>query len=145
MFKQFDHEGGIMTPLIAHWPGVIEPGSMSNALAHVVDLAPTFLEAAGAPPLKQADGGPALPFDGRSLLPLLKGGGRPAPDTLFWEWNHGRALRQGKWKIVANDKQPWELYDVETDGTELNDLAAEMPEKVAEMEAAWNAWKGRGV
>ncbi len=144
MYKQFDHEGGIMTPLIAHWPGVIEAGSTSDALAHVIDLAPTFLEAAGAPALTRADGGPALPFDGRSLLGVLQGRTREPPEALFWEWNHGRAFRKGKWKIVASDKNPWELYDVEADGTELHDLAAEMPDKVAELAAAWDAWKARG-
>ena len=143
LFKQYDHEGGIRTPLIAHWPGVIAAGSLTDSLSHVIDLAPTFLEAAGAPALAEGGGGPALPFDGRSLLPVFKGQTRPEPETLFWQWNHGRALRQGKWKIVAADKGAWELYDVEADGTELNNLAAGIPEKVAELEAAWNAWQSR--
>jgi arylsulfatase len=129
-----------MTPLIAHWPAVIAAGSKSNDLAHVIDLAPTFLEAAGVEHPSEA-----LPFDGRSLLPVMKGGTRPAPETLYWQWNHGRALRQGNWKIVARDKETWELYDVGADGTELNDLAGQMPEKVAEMAAAWEAWNGRGA
>ena len=145
MYKQFDHEGGIRTPLIAHWPGVIEAGSKSDALAHVIDLAPTFLEAAGAPALTQAYEGEALPFDGRSLLPVLKGGNREPPKQLYWRWNHGRAFRKGKWKIVAADKGEWELYDMEADGTELHDLAAEMPDKVAELDAAWTAWHERGA
>jgi arylsulfatase len=140
LFKQYDHEGGIMTPLIAHWTAVIAAGSKSNDLAHVIDLAPTFLEAAGATHPSEA-----LAFDGRSLLPVMKGGTRPAPETLYWQWNHGRALRQGNWKIVARDKETWELYDVGADGTELNDLAGQMPEKVAEMAAAWEAWNGRGA
>ncbi|MCB9382972.1 MAG: arylsulfatase [Bryobacterales bacterium] len=138
MYKQYDHEGGIRTPLIAHWPGVIEPGSKSDALSHVVDLAPTFLDAAGA--VHPAE---ALPHDGASLLSVMRGGDREAPPTLYWQWSHGRALRQGQWKIVAMDKGPWELYDLAADGTELNDLAAQMPERVAQMEAEWQRWNAR--
>ena len=61
----------------------------------------------------------------------------------MWEHYHNRAVRQGKWKLVALKGQPWELYDIESDRSELNDLAVDMPEKVAEMEAAWLAWANR--
>ncbi|MBI1357215.1 MAG: sulfatase-like hydrolase/transferase [Acidobacteria bacterium] len=143
LFKQYDHEGGVMTPLIAHWPGVIEPGSITDQLGHVTDLAPTFLDVAGVEPPSTVDGRPALPMDGRSLAPVLRGGRREPPSALYWQWNHGRAVRQGKWKLVSADKGPWELYDMESDGTELHDLATDMPEKAAELEALWKAWKDR--
>lgn len=138
LFKQFDHEGGIMTPLIAHWPGEIEAGAISDQLGHVTDLMPTFLDVAGA---AQPSG--TLPLDGRSLLPVLRGGRRDPPQALFWQWNHGRAVRQGRWKLVAVDEGPWALYDVEADGTELNDLAAQQPEKAAELAEMWETWRSR--
>jgi len=143
LFKQFDHEGGVMTPLIAHWPGVIEPGAINDQLGHVTDLMPTFLEAAGAEKSETVGGEPSLPLDGRSLLPVFKGGRREAPRELYWQWNHGRAVRQGRWKLVAVDDGPWELYDVEADGTELHDRAADMPRKAAELAALWDQWSHR--
>ncbi len=144
LFKQFDHEGGVMTPLIAHWPGEIEPGAISDQLGHVTDLMPTFLDAAGVEKPETLDGEPTLPLDGRSLLPVLRGGSREAPRALYWQWSHGRAVRQGRWKLVAVDDGAWELYDVEADGTELHDLASEMPDKVAQLADLWERWNRRG-
>jgi arylsulfatase len=143
LYKQYDHEGGISVPLIAHWPGKIEAGALTNQLAHVSDLMPTFLEAAGASRADTRDAQPAIPMDGRSLISVMTGGRREPPDRLFWQWNHGAAVRAGQWKLVRVDKQPWELYDIEADGSELHDLAAEMPDKAAELEALWNDWAER--
>ena len=135
LYKQHDHEGGISVPLIARWPGTVEAGAIRSEAVHVTDILPTFLEVAGAtdPPK----------VEGRSFLPVLQGVGREPRETLYWQWNKGRAVRQGKWKLVMVRGGEWELYDVEADGTELNDLAEALPEKAAELEALWNAWSQR--
>ena len=142
LYKQHDHEGGIVVPLIARWPGVIrQTGGLTDQLAHVIDLMPTFLDAAGAPYPQEFAGRKIAPADGNSLMPVFRGERREPPEALFWEWNRGRAVRQGRWKLVALKNKPWELYDVEADGTELNDLAPRHPGRVREMEALWNRWK----
>ena len=142
LYKQHDHEGGIMVPLIARWPAVIQhEGSFTDHLAHVIDLMPTFLDAAGIQQPSEWSGRPVHPPDGRTLLPVLAGGTREPPADLYWEWNKGRAVRQGRWKLVAVRNRGWELYDIEADGTELHDLAARMPGRVDEMARLWERWK----
>ena len=142
LYKQHDHEGGINVPLIARWPDVIgDAGGITDQLAHVIDLMPTFLEAAGVAQPVDFNGSPVHPVDGRSLLPILKGGSREPASELYWQWSRGRAIRQGQWKLVAVRDEPWELYDLEADGTELNDLAKAQPERVAELERLWQAWR----
>ena len=142
LYKQHDHEGGITVPLIARWPAAIsEPGSMTDQLAHVIDLMPTFLDAAGIEHSSEFEGRPVHAMDGASLAPILRGGTRQPPGELYWQWSQGRAVRQGRWKLVAVRNGTWELYDLESDGTELHDRAGEMPGRVAAMERLWNMWK----
>lgn len=139
LYKQHDHEGGILTPLIVHWPGVVETGTLTDQLAHVVDLAPTFLEAAGV----AHPGGEYEAPHGRSLLPVLRGGTREAPETLYWKWSRGKAIRHKQWKLVSKNAGPWELYDIEADGTELHDVAGVNPDLVERLAGMWDAWHGR--
>ncbi len=142
LYKQHDHEGGILVPLIARWPAAIkEHGSISGQLAHVIDLMPTFLEAAGVDQPTEFGGQAVHPADGRSLLPVLKGGSREPPRELYWQWSRGKAIRRDQWKLVARRDRPWELYDIEADGTELHDLAQSRPVLVAELERLWNEWE----
>lgn len=141
LYKQHDHEGGIVVPMIARWPAAIAgPGSLVDQLAHVIDLMPTFLDAAGIPhPAERSGSGVHRP-DGSSLLPVFRGERREPASELYWQWSRGRAVRQGRWKLVAVGKGDWELYDVEADGTELRDLASEMPDRVGAMEQLWEQW-----
>ena len=87
-----------------------------------------------------------MPLEGKSLRPILETGSRDAHEALYWEHQGNRAIRQGRWKLVAlRDRatqaaKPWELYDIAEDRSEQHDLAAEMPERVAAMEAAWLKW-----
>ena len=142
LYKQHDHEGGINVPLIARWPAVIKhAGTFTGQLAHVIDLMPTFLDAAGIQAPSEYLGRLLRPMDGSSLLPVLEGGHREPPAALYWQWSRGRAVRQGRWKLVAVGSGDWELYDLEDDGTELRDLARQMPDRVAGMEQLWNQWR----
>ncbi|MCP5114107.1 MAG: arylsulfatase [bacterium] len=143
LFKQHDHEGGILTPLIVHWPGVVEAGSITDQVAHVIDLAPTFLEAALTPHPRSFGGHGVIRMDGKSLAPVLEGERRRAHDALFWKWARGRALRRDRWKLVRVRDEPWELYDIEADGTELNDLAEEQTLVVEQLGRLWQAWEAR--
>lgn len=146
LFKLHDHEGGIMTPLIVHWPAVVqEGGRITEQVAHVIDLMPTFLDAAGVSHPRAFNGQRVARLDGKSLLPVIEGEERQAHGALFWKWSRGRAVRRDGWKLVGLRNQPWELYDIEADGTEVNDLAEEMPRKVEELEKLWNAWDARRV
>ncbi|MGY8653507.1 MAG: arylsulfatase, partial [Verrucomicrobiia bacterium] len=100
--------------------------------AHIIDLLPTAVAAAGA----TYEGKLSLP--GTDLVAQLNNGG--GERTLFFEHQGNRAVRQGKWKLVALDDQPWELYDFTQDRIEMNDLAGKFPEKVKQLSAAWDKW-----
>jgi arylsulfatase A-like enzyme len=136
------YEGGIRTPFLVQWPGGgIGAGTTSDALASALDIVPTVLAAAGARP------GPAGVFDGENLLPLLRGQTpRLQRERLHWRYGpHMAALREGPWKLVkvgvGQEKNPsWELYDLERDPGETQDLAARLPEKVAELTARFEQW-----
>lgn len=145
LFKQHDHEGGIRTPLIMHWPeGIRQPGRFVRQVGHNMDIAATLLEIAGVDPLETHRGGSgrSLDLDGKSLLPILYNQQREGHEVLFWRWARGRAVRQGDWKLVARDDDPWELYNLEVDGTELENLAAQHPGRVRELSSAWERWAG---
>ena len=137
--KSWTHEGGIATPLIAHWPaGIAAHGELRHAPGHLVDIAPTLLELAGVtPPVEwNNEARPALP--GRSLVPAFAAeiGTEHAP--IFFKHQDNRALRAGNWKIAATGKDgAWELYDLTNDRAESHNLAAEQPGKLTELSALW--------
>jgi arylsulfatase len=136
-FKSWVHEGGIATPLIAHWPnGLSRPGELERQVGHIVDVMPTCLELAGASyPAGSAQELHGL--QGRSLVPALQGR-TIERESVFWEHEGNRALREGKWKLVAKGVGGrWELYDMDADRSELHDLAGEHPERVKAMAEKW--------
>jgi arylsulfatase len=138
------HEGGIATPLIAHWPaGISARGELRHEPGHVIDLLPTCLELAGAELPALADGQAAPPPEGASLLPVFAGGTLGAR-TLCWEHEGNRAVRVANWKLVARGVDgPWELYDLATDRAETVDLSTRQPLVLASLAARWNAWAER--
>ena len=143
MFKHFTEEGGIATPFIAYWPGKIKKrGSITSEVGHVIDLLPTFVDVAGAEYPKSFGGRAITPVEGKSLVPLFSGK-HLKERTLFWEHEGNRAVRSGKWKLVADHGKQWELYDLEHDRTELTNLASKEPQKVAELSAAYDSWAKR--
>ncbi len=143
-YKRFCHEGGISTPLIVHWPAQIrEGGALRHQVGHVIDLVPTFLDAAGAKYPAEHNGKPLIPLEGRSLTPAFAG--QPIErDALFWEHEGNAAVRSGDWKLVrAGRGASWELYNLKTDRTEMNNLAQEEPERVKDLTSRWMAWAQR--
>ncbi len=134
LYKQWVHEGGIATPLIAHWPAHIkETGRIIDEPGHVIDLMATIAE------ITQGD----LPHsDGKSLLPLLDAPEYNWPDrTLYWEHIGNRAIRQGDWKLVWDrEYAEWQLYNLARDATELYDLSEEVPEVASRLQRRWEIW-----
>jgi len=145
-YKGWVHEGGIATPLVAWWPGVIKAGGMTRQVGHVVDLLPTCAEIAGAKVPAERAGQRLLPLEGHSLLPVLREPAAVLPERgpICWKAFENRAVRQGRWKLVKDQNAArWELYDIEMDRTETRDLAAEQPQRVQELTAIWDQWAER--
>lgn len=139
--KTSNYEGGIATPCIASWPSVIkQAGVISPELSHITDIMATCLEVSGVEYPTDFAGRKVQPLAGKSLLPVLKGSERPGHASLCWSTNANRAVRMGSWKLVSAKDQPWELFDLASDRTELHDLAAAQPERVATMEKEFQAW-----
>lgn len=142
-YKQYCHEGGIATPLVARWPKVIQPGSLTQQVCHIIDFLPTFLDMSGTeyPESHPEFSEPTIPLDGKSMLPVLKGQNRQPHDYLYWHWSTNRAVRMGDWKLTWDKHaKSWELYDLVNDRTEAHDLAAEYPELVSSLIAKWKDW-----
>jgi arylsulfatase A-like enzyme len=136
--KTWVHEGGISTPLIAHWPkGISAKNELRSTPAHMIDIVPTILEIVGIEKPKQWQGQPIPEAPGKSLLPAFGKDEVITRDSLWWLHDGNRAVRVGDWKLVAAEGDPWELYDLKTDRAEQHNLAAKMPEKANELEQAW--------
>ena len=143
-YKHFNHEGGISTPLIAHWPAQIKtPGELRQQPGHLVDIMATCVDVAGAKYPAEFKGQVIQPMEGRSLVPAFAN--QPIErDALYWEHEGNAAIRVGDWKLVRlGAKGPWELYNLKADRTEQHDLAAEKPELAKELAAKWDAWAER--
>jgi arylsulfatase len=136
--KTWVHEGGISTPLVAHWPaGIAARGELRQTPTHLVDIVPTLLELAGATKPKEWQGQPIPPAPGKSLVPALTHDVVIARESLWWLHEGNKAIRVGDWKLVAAKDQPWALYDLRTDRAEQNDLSAKMPDKAKELADLW--------
>ncbi len=142
--KNTNFEGGIATPLIVRWPGIVkQAGAITHEIGHITDIMATCLDVAGVSYPTEFNGRDVLPLAGKSLLPVLKGGKRDGHKTLCWATSGCRAVREGKWKLVAAKGGAWELYDLEADRAEMNDLAAQHPDRVEAMAKAFEAWSGK--
>ena len=134
MYKRYTHEGGVATPLIVHWPdGLKDQNKLRHAPGHIIDIAPTCLNAAGLS---------TKGMEGQTLLPVFTKDSTQ-PRTLFWEHEGNRAVRQGDYKLVAQHNTPWELYNMRKDRNELHDLSRSMPQKAAELKKLYEAWAHR--
>jgi arylsulfatase len=147
-WKTFSTEGGIRVPFIAKFPGNIDAGRASNKFAFVKDIVPTLLEVAGVDnPGTVYNGKEINAPDGNSMWPVLTGRAESvhaADEAVGYELAGSSAVFRGKYKLVQNlppkGTGKWELYDMESDPSEVNDLAAKKPDLVAELTAAYEAY-----
>lgn len=136
--KHWVHEGGISTPLIAHWPaGITRKGELESTPGHLIDLMATAVELS-----KTTYPATVKPMEGRSLAPLFTGG-QIEREAIYWEHEGNRAVRVGDWKLVSERPKAWELYNIARDRSEQHDLSQQEPERVQQMAAMYEAYAKR--
>lgn len=141
-YKHWVHEGGISTPLIAHWPaGISRTGDIEAQPSHLIDVMATCVDVADAGyPATKADT-KVPPMAGVSLAETFVDNTAELPrDTIYWEHEGNRALRRGNWKLVAKENRAWGLYNIAKDRGEQHDLAENKPDVVRELSNAWMEW-----
>jgi len=143
LYKHWVHEGGIATPLIAHWPaGIKARGQLRHQPGHLIDIMATCVDVAGAKYPLEYKSHSITPLEGKSLVPAFHN--KPIErEALYWEHEGNRAVRKGKWKLVSKYPGPWELYDLEADRTELNNLAEKYPRKGQQLKTMYEQWAER--
>jgi arylsulfatase A-like enzyme len=140
LYKHWVNEGGISTPMIAHWPGGIKArGQIRQQPAHLIDVMATCVDLAGATYPSEFEGHKIPPMEGVSLAPAFDPN-KPLERTLYFEHEGNRAVRDGKWKLVAEYGKPWTLHNTDTDRSEMHDLSAEEPEVVKDLLAKYETW-----
>ena len=140
LYKQYAHEGGSSTPLIAHWPaGIRARGDLTGFPSHLVDIMPTLVELAAAKYPKTHKGEKTLAMEGVSLLPAFRGEPKRGDHPLYWDFNANHAVRAGDWKLVAERGKDWELYNLAEDRSETDDLAGEKPDLVEKLAKQYDA------
>ncbi len=144
LYKHFSHEGGIRAPFIVHWPaGLKARGELRAQAGHIIDLMPTLAAIGGAQNPTERNGVRVQPMEGRSLLPAFQNLPLTRSEPLFFEHEGSRAVRDGRWKLVSPSGPAWELYDLETDPTEMHDLFASRPDQARALTALWETWASR--
>lgn len=142
-YKHFTHEGGISTPLIAHWPAGIaneRHGKLEHQPGHLIDIMATACDVSGAVYPAEHKGHRILPKEGTSLVPAFHGQPLHRWRPIFWEHEGNRAIRSGPWKAVMKFKGDWELYHIPNDRTEQHNLIKERPAVAKLLIQQWDDW-----
>ncbi|WP_426295440.1 arylsulfatase [Dyadobacter endophyticus] len=145
-YKHHTHEGGISSPGIISWPAGIPAariGKFERQPAHIIDIMATVADLGNAKYPTTYAGNTIQPLEGASLKPAFTGKPINRKNPIFWEHEGNRAVRDGKWKLVAEKTEKWQLYDVEKDRTELNDQFEKQPEIAKKLVAKYEAWYKR--
>lgn len=146
-WKAKSYEGGINTPMIAYWPKGItkNKGGITNQKGHVIDVMATCIDLAKAKYPKEYNGNRILPLEGKSLVPVFKGGKRKGHEYLGFEhFNEKALISDDGWKIIQPGKKAqWELYNLNEDRTEKHNVAAEFPDRVTRMQKQYEEWAER--
>lgn len=144
--KKFAFEGGMRTPLIAHWPeGLKDPGRISHEPGHITDIMSTCIDVAGTVYPKEYNGNRIKPAPGLSLLPLLQAKKREFHKAIFCEHWNSASVRSKHWKLVTlnyQKPQKWELYNLNDDPSETQNLRSKFPEKTKELYDLFLNWSG---
>ena len=142
LYKHYNHEGGVRTPFIVHWPAGLKAKGLAAGPGYITDFLPTICGLTGATYPQDREGVSSPPREGISLLPAFDGD--PLPKRkIFIEHEGNRSVRDGDWKLVALHDKPWELYNVANDPTEMTDRAADEPQRTVAMAKAWDEWAER--
>ena len=142
-YKHFTHEGGISSPLIMHWPAGIDAARRSKLEpqpAHLIDVMATACDVTGAVYPAEFKGRRILPMEGVSLMPAVRGEPLHRVKPLFWMHEGNRALRAGPWKLVKKFRGPWEMYNIDEDRTEQQDLITKFPALSQHLIRQWEDW-----
>lgn len=141
LYKQWQHEGGVLTPFIVHWPdGIEELGVINRTVGHIVDIMPTAIALSGGRHPDAAQD----PLVGRNVMDLISEERVSHERELFFEHIGNRALRQGDWKIAWDRRrEAWELYDMAADPVEATDLSRQNPARLDSMRTRWEGWASR--
>ncbi|MGI9241846.1 MAG: arylsulfatase [Verrucomicrobiales bacterium] len=139
-YKQNQHEGGISSPMIAHWPAGMKTkaGALTEQPAHVIDFMAAAVELGGADYPATFSGREIEPLQGRSLAPIFAGQQRQPHEWLYFHFSNNRAIRKGDWKLASARGGKWELYNLKSDRTELNNLIGSEPAQAAELKSLWH-------
>ncbi len=143
LFKRWTHEGGISTPFILSWPKRINKPSIVHEPTHIIDIAATIYDAAQAVYPKEYNGNPITALEGSSFLEVLNEGNWERTDSIYWEHEGSRAMRDGEWKLVSEVGEGWELYNMSEDRTELNNLAEKEKDRLLKMQNSYKEWMNR--
>ncbi len=140
-YKRWLEEGGMATPMIAHWPMGITQNGITKETGHVVDIMATCLELGKTAYPERYQGKQIKPLRGKSLMPVFKGEQMDKDRKVFWEHLGHQAMRKGKWKIISKAPEfDWELFDLEADPTELTEIGGQNPQVLAEMIRDYADW-----
>lgn len=149
LYKTQTAEGGIRTPFIAHWPGVIAAGSRNHQPAHIIDIMKTLVDITGADYSNEIRGTPIVPMEGNSLRKIFEGDTSIPDRYLYFEHMGNKAVRFGPWKLIYihsshdNPRHEWKLHNIVKDPSEMYNLIDKYPAIADELRSKYTEWANR--